>query len=997
MTKLNRGTWKSLASRAAVLVAFATLAACGGGGGDSSPAVSSPTLATLAEVGVASVTVAGGASPVYLMTGKQEAVPVVLMPDAATSETDISISYAGKGVLPATKDANGAWQLQVDAAAMTGGEGVPVQITITNTKLNKYAVATAQLSFVTPTATNAKIGSAGGLVGPSESAVQILSNDLASPVGITVRRAVLPDGQTVLIDVALDADIGNATVPFLLPLPPPPPPVMATAAASATMRALAAGPGDAAALRLAWSQTTSYGLSDENIGTSDTQWLLQLAWFNRFPNYRLAITNGCLRTLPIAGNHCNFWVWTAIGQKASELNSIVPNTFDSTAWINFEPVLFVHGFSYGPLEDKLGGGRDTWKNLPALSQSTSLDSREHKLVPFEFRWKTNSSFRVAGRDLANAIQTIHRQTGKKVHIVAHSFGGILARTVLEGIAMPGSGSASDLVESLVTFGTPHSGISPTDGPMLDLDFPRGQDSILFEGCYQVSCYEMGVPVKEFSEKGAFSATGAGVGSKPGEIAVEVYDKSTRLPEIPIKVGIGLSAGLQYETGDRLISFAGQRFLPTKANGRTSSLMTNSLVPVLTGKATVTEFVLGTDPKRGIFPTVVVDGVRDRGIGWRTYGYFHSTGLLFPSRRSDAWDTGIEPGPVAGGCGDSVRVPWTEDNAASADFCDHAGYRAFAQLMKEIYPVKPPTPSFSASTLTPQIGQLIAFDASASTDVGATIIGYEWNFGDGQAGTGRAPNHSYLKAATYVVTLTVAADDGQRASTSKRIVVSAVPPHAMKFIDNFDGASLDLNKWTVSKINGGGNLATFVESNGFLNVTVPGGSCGFCGVSDGAQFRPIIAPLIGDFELIVSGEEIERISRDRSKPISSVYLSMAAGGTSQIAIFIIGDVLNNQGLPGHGPVIFYQIGTVASYPMGYPSRNLAIGQYYAFQFRVRRVGNIAYLAYRISLDETWTEVTLPTEFPAANLSAPTITIGSGDGGGTGVNSSFKAKLDFVSIQ
>ena len=50
----------------------------------------------------------------------------------------------------------------------------------------------------------------------------------------------------------------------------------------------------------------------------------------------------------------------------------------------------------------------------------------------------------------------------------------------------------------------------------------------------------------------------------------------------------------------------------------------------------------------------------------------------------------------------------------------------------------------------------AFDASTSTDVGGTITGYSWNFGDGSpVVTGTAtPTHVYPTANTYSVTLTI---------------------------------------------------------------------------------------------------------------------------------------------------------------------------------------------------------------------------------------------------
>jgi PKD repeat protein len=49
--------------------------------------------------------------------------------------------------------------------------------------------------------------------------------------------------------------------------------------------------------------------------------------------------------------------------------------------------------------------------------------------------------------------------------------------------------------------------------------------------------------------------------------------------------------------------------------------------------------------------------------------------------------------------------------------------------------------------------LVLFEASA-TDPDGTVIGYGWDFGDGQSGTGQTTDHVFLTPGTYVVTLSV---------------------------------------------------------------------------------------------------------------------------------------------------------------------------------------------------------------------------------------------------
>lgn len=84
-----------------------------------------------------------------------------------------------------------------------------------------------------------------------------------------------------------------------------------------------------------------------------------------------------------------------------------------------------------------------------------------------------------------------------------------------------------------------------------------------------------------------------------------------------------------------------------------------------------------------------------------------------------------------------------------------------------------TASFTFSPTAPGINQDIFFDASASMPANGT---YTWNFGDGTAaGTGVRPTHQYRAAGTYTVTLTVANDIGQSATTTRTVPVSATSP------------------------------------------------------------------------------------------------------------------------------------------------------------------------------------------------------------------------------
>jgi hypothetical protein len=72
-----------------------------------------------------------------------------------------------------------------------------------------------------------------------------------------------------------------------------------------------------------------------------------------------------------------------------------------------------------------------------------------------------------------------------------------------------------------------------------------------------------------------------------------------------------------------------------------------------------------------------------------------------------------------------------------------------------------------------LGELLAFDGSASSDPGGSIASYVWDFGDGVTAADPAPAHSYSAAGTFTVTLTVTDDDGATASDTAVVTVQTL--------------------------------------------------------------------------------------------------------------------------------------------------------------------------------------------------------------------------------
>ena len=224
-----------------------------------------------------------------------------------------------------------------------------------------------------------------------------------------------------------------------------------------------------------------------------------------------------------------------------------------------EAVLFVHGYTRG---GGLGGSSGTWGAFPALVES-QLSPEGLPLAAYEFRWRTNSSFKTVAWDLAYAINAVYTRTGRPVRIVAHSFGGLLVRTLLQGLALDdiAEQSAFDnrMVHSVMTVGTPHSGIFPdeTIGILHGRTFPDGQDNWAHNLCGQISCREAGETVL------------IDLDETVGGLVMDLAE--TGLPaDIPFTVALGLQRtddgdDYSYAAGDSLITFDGQRIHPQLAS------------------------------------------------------------------------------------------------------------------------------------------------------------------------------------------------------------------------------------------------------------------------------------------------------------------------------------------------------------------------------------------------------------------------------------------------
>lgn len=95
----------------------------------------------------------------------------------------------------------------------------------------------------------------------------------------------------------------------------------------------------------------------------------------------------------------------------------------------------------------------------------------------------------------------------------------------------------------------------------------------------------------------------------------------------------------------------------------------------------------------------------------------------------------------------------------------------------------PTPSFTVTPASPEVGQVTTFDASASRDEGAACLDactYTWTLGTEGTKTGRIITHAFQTPGIHSVTLTMTDAAGTSASAQQNITVTAAARPTVTF-------------------------------------------------------------------------------------------------------------------------------------------------------------------------------------------------------------------------
>lgn len=92
-------------------------------------------------------------------------------------------------------------------------------------------------------------------------------------------------------------------------------------------------------------------------------------------------------------------------------------------------------------------------------------------------------------------------------------------------------------------------------------------------------------------------------------------------------------------------------------------------------------------------------------------------------------------------------------------CDNNGRTPPAGLAPLDPPTRMPPVANAGGPYSGSVNVAILFDGSKSSDPDGSVVGYQWNFGDGSDASGAMPVHVYAATGTYAVTLTVTDSDG----------------------------------------------------------------------------------------------------------------------------------------------------------------------------------------------------------------------------------------------
>jgi PKD repeat protein len=138
------------------------------------------------------------------------------------------------------------------------------------------------------------------------------------------------------------------------------------------------------------------------------------------------------------------------------------------------------------------------------------------------------------------------------------------------------------------------------------------------------------------------------------------------------------------------------------------------------------------------------------------------------------------GDGTSGTGDSVTHDYSSPTTYSVTLTVKDAFARSVSTIKSVTVVSggTPTATFTFSPSSPNLGDTVFFNATASTaPAGRKVVSYAWNYGDGSTGAGATVSHKFDVAGSYRVSLTVTDDRGAVGTSNQSVTVATQNPTA----------------------------------------------------------------------------------------------------------------------------------------------------------------------------------------------------------------------------
>ena len=137
----------------------------------------------------------------------------------------------------------------------------------------------------------------------------------------------------------------------------------------------------------------------------------------------------------------------------------------------------------------------------------------------------------------------------------------------------------------------------------------------------------------------------------------------------------------------------------------------------------------------------------------------------------SYDWTLGNGAVRSGAVVGYAYPSAGDYVVTLTVTDNNGATAFTSQTITVEGNQAPTASFQASTTSAEVGEVINFDGTESSDPDGTIAEYRWNFGSGVEQTGATAAHAYTSSGDFLVVLTVTDNEGAQGFATLSVTVA----------------------------------------------------------------------------------------------------------------------------------------------------------------------------------------------------------------------------------